>query len=111
MDSGSKKLIQNIRHTMVKIIRDALLKFGSITLNITYIAKFIKNKKATDLPIGLPGNLITTGNIIDINRIPEIINENYEQNKEVIDGMPLAETLGRTILMSMTANNGIKILK
>jgi len=92
MDNGSQNFILSLRNTMVKIIRDALLKFGSIKLNIIYIAKFIKNEKATDLPVGLPGNMTSTVNIIDINRIPEIIYENYEQNREVIDDMPLAES-------------------
>jgi hypothetical protein len=89
-DNGSQNFIAVIKQKMIGIITDAVRKFGSVKMNITYTAKFIKDEKEVEVPIGVPGSSARIINMAD--SIPEILNENYIQNREVIDDMPLAES-------------------
>ena len=89
-DNGAQNFIAVIKQKMIGIITDSVRKFGSVKMNITYTAKFIKDEKEVEVPIGVPGSSAKVINMAD--SIPEIINENYNQNREVIDDMPLAES-------------------
>jgi hypothetical protein len=80
---------------MTKILIESVKKFGSIKVNIIYSAKFIKDERETELSIGVPGSSAQVISMTD--SIPEFLNENYNQNREVIDDMPLAES-GSTFL-------------
>jgi len=89
-DNGSHNFVTTIKQSMIKFITEEVRKFGSIKVNIAYTAKFIKDERIIEVPITVPGSSAKI--ITDVNRIPDILSEVHNQNREVVDDMPLAES-------------------
>lgn len=92
IDNDSKNFKYLANKEIVKYILEYVRKFGSIKITISYTAKFIKNEKISTSSISIPGRNVRIINMSDIDRIPEIVEEIYNQNREIIDDMPLAES-------------------
>jgi hypothetical protein len=92
IDHNSPNFLKKLKSKIIIALNDAIRKFGSIKVNLSFIAMFIKDERTIEIPISVPGRSAIIINMADINNLSEIYDRIYNSTIATIDDMPMIES-------------------